>query len=98
MSYQLDQRWVAECHPREPEVTAEVNAYFLQHWPFPNDKARQKFVAAGYPRLTCFYIPRALDDRIHLACRMLTIGFLIDGEFMLSLCPNPLLHYIVQHG
>lgn len=83
-----DQRWTAECHPRENEVSAEVNSYFLQHWPFPDEKARQKFVDSGYPRVTCFYVPRALDDRIHFACRMLTVGFLIDGEWIPLSCPE----------
>ncbi|KAI2631796.1 Aristolochene synthase in complex with 12,13-Difluorofarnesyl diphosphate [Xylaria nigripes] len=71
-------RFKAEIHPREPEVSAEVNGYFLKHWPFPDEAARKKFVAAGFPRVTCFYYPRALDDRIHFACRLLTVLFLID--------------------
>lgn len=75
-----DPRWTAECHPREREVTAEVDAYFLQHWPFPDEKARKKFVNAGFSRVTCFYFPRALDDRIHFPCRLLTVLFLIDGK------------------
>lgn len=85
-----DQRWTAECHPREREVTAEVNAYFLQHWPFPDEKARHNFVKSGYPRVNCFYVARALDDRIHFACRVLTVGFLIDGEWVLRSCSNPI--------
>ncbi|RYP13362.1 hypothetical protein DL765_006903 [Monosporascus sp. GIB2] len=44
-------RWKAEIHPRESEVSAEVNGYFLQHWPFPNEKARKKFIAAGFPHV-----------------------------------------------
>lgn len=72
--------WKSEIHPREPEVTAEVDGYFLQHWPFPDEKARKKYVAAGFPRVTCFYFPKALDDRIHYACRLLTVLFLIDGK------------------
>lgn len=74
-------RWTPECHPRESEVTAEVDGYFLQHWPFPDEKARRKFVNAGFSRVTCFYFPRALDDRIHFACRLLTVLFLIDGKW-----------------
>lgn len=70
----------AEIHPLHEEVTAEVDGYFLQHWPFPNEKARQKYVAAGFPRVTCLYFPRALNDRIHFACRLLTLLFLVDGR------------------
>ncbi|RYP46148.1 hypothetical protein DL768_007623 [Monosporascus sp. mg162] len=71
-------RWTAEIHPREREVSDEVNGYFLEHWPFPNEKARKKFVASGFPRATCFTFPRALDDRIHFVCRLLTLLFLVD--------------------
>ncbi|KAI0113591.1 Aristolochene synthase in complex with 12,13 Difluorofarnesyl diphosphate [Nemania sp. FL0031] len=60
------------------EVIDEVDSYFLQHWPFPNAKAREKFVAAGFSRVTCLYFPKALDDRIHFACRLLTVLFLVD--------------------
>jgi aristolochene synthase len=69
----------AQIHKNEQEVTAEVNDYFLKHWPFENEKARMKFVAVGFSRVTCYYFPLALDDRIALACRLITLLFLIDG-------------------
>lgn len=74
-------RFVAKCHPLEKQVTAEVDGYFLTHWPFVTAKDRKKFVAAGFSRVTCLYFPLSLDDRIHLACRLLTILFLVDGMF-----------------
>ncbi|KAJ5874092.1 Aristolochene synthase in complex with 12-13 Difluorofarnesyl diphosphate [Penicillium soppii] len=70
--------FIPKCHPRVEEVSAEVNGYFLQHWPFENEKARKRFVAAGFSTVTCFYFPAAKDDRIHFACRLLTLLFLID--------------------
>lgn len=76
----LDESFVPICHPLVDAVSKEVNEYFLEHWPFPTEKARKKFVAAGFPRVTCLYFPKALDDRIHFACRLLTVLFLIDGE------------------
>lgn len=69
----------AQIHKNEPEVTAEVNDYFLKHWPFENERARMSFIAAGFPRVTCYYLPLALDNRIALACRLITLLFLIDG-------------------
>ncbi|KAF2973138.1 hypothetical protein GQX73_g398 [Xylaria multiplex] len=66
------------CHRLEKQVTEEVNGYFLEHWPFPTEKSRKKFVNAGFSEVTCWYFPMALDDRIHFACRLLTILFLID--------------------
>lgn len=68
------------CHPRVDSVSNEVNTYFLQHWSFPNEKAKKKFLDAGFSRVTCLYFPLALDDRIHFACRLLTVLFLIDGK------------------
>lgn len=68
-------------HPRVAKVTAEVDAYFLKHWPFENDKARKKFVAAGFSAVTCLYFPEALDDRIAYACRLLALLFLVDGKY-----------------
>ncbi|KAI4858599.1 Aristolochene synthase in complex with 12,13-Difluorofarnesyl diphosphate [Hypoxylon rubiginosum] len=70
--------WTAQIHPLHEKVIAEVDGFFLQHWPFPSTKARRKFVAAGFSRVTCLYFPKALDDRIHYACRLLTLLFLVD--------------------
>jgi hypothetical protein len=78
-SDETSSHFTPKCHPRVEEVSAEVNDYFLQHWPFEDQKARQQFVAAGFPTVTCFYFPAAKDDRIHFACRLLTLLFLIDG-------------------
>ena len=64
--------FVPKCHPLEPQVTEEVDGYFIKNWPFPNQKAIQKFRGAGFSRVTCCYYPEALDDRIHFACRLLT--------------------------
>ncbi|KAL5425798.1 hypothetical protein PMIN05_011856 [Paraphaeosphaeria minitans] len=68
-----------KCHPLEPRITKEVDGYFIKHWPFPDDRAVQKFRAAGFSRVTCCYYPEALNDRIHFGCRLLTLLFLIDG-------------------
>lgn len=79
----LPSRFEPLCHPRMEAVAAEVDGFFLQHWPFDSDKARQKFLDAGFSRVTCLYFPKALDDRIHFACRLLTLLFLIDGTVVL---------------
>lgn len=74
-------RWTPMCHPRVSEVTEEVDGYFLEHWPFPDKKAEQGFRRAAFSRVTCLYFPLATDDSIHFACRLLTVLFLIDGEY-----------------
>ena len=72
------------CHPLEAQMTSEVNAYFIKHWPFPNAKAIEKFRQAGFSRVTCCYFPDAMNDRIHFACHLLTLLFLIDGTASLT--------------
>lgn len=74
--------WPSLCHRDEERVTHEVNKYFLQEWKFPNQKARDTFVKGGFCRITCLYFPRAKEDRIHFACRLLTLLFLIDGTVL----------------
>jgi aristolochene synthase len=76
--------WVSATHPLVDSISAEVNGWFLQHWPFPDEKARKKFVAAGFSRVTCLYFPLARNDRIAYACQLLTILFLIDGASSMS--------------
>jgi aristolochene synthase len=75
--------WSAMIHPRAEEVAREVDNYFLEHWNFPDDRARSTFLKAGFSRVTCLYYPLAKDDRVHFACRLLTVLFLIDGNFFL---------------
>ena len=70
--------WQPLNHPRVKEVAREVDAYFLQHWNFPDAKAEKTFINAGFSDVTCLYFPLAKDDRIHFACRLLTVLFLID--------------------
>lgn len=70
----------AQIHPLHEGIIAEVDAFFLQHWPFPNDKERNKFLKSAFSQATCLTFPKALDDRIHFACRLLTLLFLVDGK------------------
>ncbi|KAL8650640.1 MAG: hypothetical protein Q9210_003705 [Variospora velana] len=74
----LPSRFKPLCHPREKAVTKEVDQYFIDNWGFENEKQVQKFIDAGFSTVTCWYFPQALDDRIHFACRLLTVLFLID--------------------
>ncbi|KAI8953277.1 Aristolochene synthase in complex with 12,13 Difluorofarnesyl diphosphate [Xylaria longipes] len=60
------------------EMSKQVNGYFLEHWPFEDDAARKKFISAGFPEVTCYYFPKAHDDRIAFACMLLTVLFLVD--------------------
>ena len=69
------------CHPKVDDAIRDVDGYYLQHWGFPNEAAKQKFVNAGFSRVTCLYFPKALNERINYSCSLLTILFLIDGRY-----------------
>lgn len=84
-------RWKYLCHPRLKEVQDEVDGYFLENWKFPSFKAVRTFLDAKFSEVTCLYFPLALDDRIHFACRLLTVLFLIDGEYKTHRSMPPLL-------
>ena len=71
--------WTPQAHPLVTEVTKTVEEYFLQTWHFPTPKARTRFLRAGFSRVTCLYFPKAKDERIESACKLLTVLFLIDG-------------------
>ena len=70
---------ISKCHPLVELISSKVHKYFLERWKFQNEKAKQKFLAADFPRVTCLYFPEARDDRIEYACRLLSLLFLIDG-------------------
>lgn len=73
-------RFTPVCHPRVDDVVRDVNCYFLQHWPFPDSRIGRKFVEAEFTRNMCYNYPEALDDRIGLVCKLITLLFLVDGE------------------
>lgn len=78
--YHAPSAWTHLCHPRLQQVQEEVEGYFLKNWNFPNAQAIQVFLHAKFSEVTCLYFPLAIDDRIHFACRLLTVLFLIDGR------------------
>lgn len=78
---ELQSLFQATNHPDAASAIHDVDAWFLNNWNFADQKSRDKFVAAGFSRVTCFYFPKALPGRIRSACKLLTILFLIDGQF-----------------
>ncbi|KAK8872555.1 Aristolochene synthase [Apiospora arundinis] len=71
-------RFTPVCHPHVARVQKEVDTYFLENWPFPNSKSRKRFLGADFTRCMCYNYPEALDDRIAVACRLITLLFLVD--------------------
>jgi hypothetical protein len=73
--------WAPRCHRSVNNAVQQTDGYFLDRWPFPDERSRQKFRDAGFSKVTCLYFPLAKDDRIQFACRLLTVLFLVDGMF-----------------
>ncbi|KAL8781084.1 MAG: hypothetical protein Q9213_006166 [Squamulea squamosa] len=72
-------RFAAKCHPQADEVCEEIDAFFSKHWPWENEQARNKFLAADHSRWTCWAIPLAKADRILSSVKVTTLFFLLDG-------------------
>ncbi|KAK6984773.1 Aristolochene synthase in complex with 12,13 Difluorofarnesyl diphosphate [Favolaschia claudopus] len=70
--------FVPKVHPMRKDISLDVNAYFLGHWPFPNEKARRKFIDSDFCYGLCATWPESVDDRMNHACRLFTLLFLVD--------------------
>ncbi|KAI3322813.1 Aristolochene synthase from penicillium Roqueforti [Xylariaceae sp. AK1471] len=66
------------CHPLLDALKKETDKYFIDNWPFPNGKNRDKFLKADYPLCAALYFPQARDDRISFAARLFGMIFLLD--------------------
>ncbi|MCJ1479457.1 hypothetical protein MMC13_008143 [Lambiella insularis] len=71
-------RLATKCHPLADEICAELDGFFAQHWPWENEHARQKFLAADVNRWACWALPLARNDRILDAVKVNTLLFLLD--------------------
>lgn len=81
-------RFDLKCHPRADEVCAELDAFFATYWPWPNEKARQKFLDSDTNRWACWSLPLVRDDRVLDSVKVNTLLFLLDGKKLLPLAPH----------
>lgn len=75
-------RFDVKCHPRADEVCAELDAFFATYWPWEDERARQKFLAADTNRWACWALPLVRDDRLLLSVKVNTLLFLLDGKLI----------------
>lgn len=69
-----------ECHPRADAVCAELDSFFMEHWPFKDQRERNRFFASQTNRWACFAFPMADDDRLLDTVKVNTLLFLLDGK------------------
>ncbi|MCJ1461493.1 hypothetical protein MMC07_000090 [Pseudocyphellaria aurata] len=68
---------VAE-HRLTKEVCSELDNFFLEHWPWPNEKAKARFAVSETVRWACLALPLVADDRIFDLAKINTVLFLLD--------------------
>lgn len=69
-----------QCHPRADAVCAELDSFFMKHWPFKNQKDRNRFFTSQTNRWGCLAFPMADDDRLLDTVKVNTLLFLLDGN------------------
>lgn len=73
-------RFGVKSHPKTEEICAELEAYFLKHWPFENENAKAKFSRSQTNRWACLALPFVDDDRILDSVKVNTLLFLLNDE------------------
>ena len=68
-----------KCYPKADEVCRELDSFFLKHWPFKDQKERNRFFASQTNRWACYALPLVRDDRIIDSVKVNTLLFLLDG-------------------
>lgn len=74
----------AKLHPEADRLRTELNKYILDNWPFPDEKARQKFVKQDITGCTYHLYPEISAERAFYAGMMIAMGFLNDGKHPIS--------------
>ena len=70
------------CHPQADTVCAELDSFFVKHWPFKSQKERERFLTSQINRFACLVFPMADDDRLLDMVKLNTLLFLLDGKFI----------------
>ena len=73
-------RFAVKCHPCADKICAELDDFFLKHWPFGSESERQSFVSTKITRWACLSVPLAADDRIYDLAKLQALFFLLDGK------------------
>ncbi|KIJ55902.1 hypothetical protein M422DRAFT_239063 [Sphaerobolus stellatus SS14] len=68
------------CIPKTNQVIPRVDEWFLKHWAFPNEAAREEFQSRDLALFICYGMPDALNERTELACKISNLLFFIDDE------------------
>lgn len=67
-----------QCHSRADAVCAELDSFFIQHWPFKSQEERNRFLNSQTNGFACWALPLADDDRLLDTVKVNTLLFLLD--------------------
>ncbi|KAF2638098.1 Aristolochene synthase in complex with 12,13 Difluorofarnesyl diphosphate [Massarina eburnea CBS 473.64] len=70
--------WTSRTHSLIDVIKDENTAWFFKHWPFPDEKAKKKFVDSRWDLLCSVWYPLSIDDRFVPTARLIVILFYID--------------------
>ena len=76
------------CHPLVKTLTRQVNDWISSSGHFKSEKEKKRYVGHETARVACLLYPRALDDRLIYACKLITVLFLLDGRHLRSAGAN----------
>ncbi|CAP62208.1 uncharacterized protein PODANS_5_11740 [Podospora anserina S mat+] len=71
----------AVLHPDHEQIDRHVMTYLLNTWEWPSEKDIQAFISWKLSEVVLFMFPTGEAERVKLACELLLLGFLMDGQF-----------------
>ncbi|KAK0716713.1 hypothetical protein B0T21DRAFT_375386 [Apiosordaria backusii] len=70
----------AVLHPDHEQIDRDVMAYLVNTWEWPSEKHKQAFISWKLSEVVLFMFPTGETERVKLACELLLLGFLMDGQ------------------
>lgn len=77
----------AVLHPDYEQIDRHVMTYLVNTWEWPSEKHKQAFISWKLSEVVLFMFPMGEAERVKLACELLLLGFLMDGEFTPHVTP-----------
>ena len=74
-------------HPCHEEIDRDVITYLVNTWDWASERQKKGFVSWKLSDVVLFMFPTGNSKRVKLACELLLLGFLMDGEFSPKVSP-----------
>jgi hypothetical protein len=67
-------------HPQHESIDRDVVDYLVDSWEWPSERTKKGFISWNLSDVVLFMFPTGNTIRVKLACELLLLGFLLDGE------------------